>query len=150
MVVPRGAALPPNCVKCGRDAAVPWQKKFYWHEPWLYILILFPGLLIYAIVALFIRKKMELNVPLCDAHHSDRKRYNLLGAVMLIGFIPVAIMLATVLKMDAGIAWLVGLGMFIAGVVFFSKATFLKPTKIDEQGGTFQGADEAFLKLLPE
>jgi len=149
LIVPRGASLPAQCIKCGNPAQVPWRKKFYWHQPWLYILIFFPGLLIYAIVALIVRKKMELNVPLCDVHHSDRKRYVLLGAIMLIGFIPVPIILATTFKMDEGIAWLVALAMFITGVVFYSKSSFLRPTEITDTGGTFQGADETFLKNLP-
>jgi hypothetical protein len=149
MRVPRGASLPAQCIKCGAPAQTPWRKKFYWHQPWLYILVVFPGLLIYAIVALIVRKNMELNVPLCDIHHSDRKRYNLLAAVMLIGFIPVAVVLATVFNMDGGLASLVGLAMFIVGLVFYSKASFLRPTNIDDQSGTFQGADESFLKNLP-
>lgn len=146
--VPRGASLPAQCIKCGSAAQTPWRKKFYWHEPWLYILVFFPGLLIYAIVALIVRKNMELNVPLCDRHHSDRKRFFTLAAVMLLGFIPVGIALAA-FGMDGGYASLVALTMFMVGVVFYSKSSFLRPTKIDEQGGTFTGASEEFLNGLP-
>jgi hypothetical protein len=51
--------------------------------------------------------------------------------------------------MDAGYASLVALAMFIVGVVFYTKAQFLRPTKIDEQGGVFLGASEEFLQGLP-
>jgi len=146
--VPRGASLPAQCIKCGAPAQKPWRKKFYWHAPWLFILVIFPGLLIYAIVALIVRKNMELNVPLCDRHHSDRKRFVTLGAVMLIGFIPVGVILG-VAGMDAGYASLVALAMFIVGVVFYSKAQFMRPTNIDDQGGTFTGAADQFLNGLP-
>lgn len=146
--VPRGASLPAQCVKCGAAAQKPWRKKFYWHAPWLFILVIFPGLLIYAIVALIVRKSMELNVPLCDRHHSDRKRFVALGAVMLIGFIPVGAILAGI-GIDGGYASLVALAMFIVGVVFYMKAQFLRPVKIDEQGGTFLGGNEEFLRGLP-
>jgi hypothetical protein len=148
LIIPRGSSLPAQCIKCGSAAQAPWRKTFYWHAPWLYILIFFPGLLIYAIVALIVRKKMELNVPLCDQHHSDRKRYSLIGALMLIGFAPVGLVLGGAFNVDAGWASLVALGMFLVGVVFYSKAQFLRPSKIDEAGGEFIGANDSFLNAL--
>src|SRR5262245_52238987 len=87
MVVPRGSSLPASCVKCGAPAKTPWRKKFYWHHPAYYITI-FAGLLLYAIIVLIARKSMELNVPLCDAHHGERKRYNILAVILMLGAIP--------------------------------------------------------------
>src|SRR5690242_18011661 len=92
LLVPRSAALPACCIKCGQPAEKPWRKKFYWHTPWLALLVLL-NLLIYIIVAVIVRKNMELNVPLCDRHHADRKRYNLLSILMIVGFIPVGAIL---------------------------------------------------------
>ena len=147
--MPRSASLPANCLKCGKVAATPWRKKFYWHASWLYIMILFPGLLIYAIVALIIRKQMELNLPLCDAHHADRKRYKLLGALMLIGCIPIGVLLGVYVSEPLG--WATGSLMFIAGLVFFILSGLgVRPTRIDEMGGVFRGACTEFLSALPE
>src|SRR5262245_43504290 len=85
LVVPSGSTLPPFCVKCGAPATgKPLRKTFRWHESWLYVLIL-AGLLIYAIVATVVQKKMLLEVPFCDEHRSWRKRMNIIGAVLLIG-----------------------------------------------------------------
>jgi hypothetical protein len=149
LIVPRGSSLPAQCIKCGASAVKPWKKKFYWHTPWLYLMILFPGLLIYAIVAVVVRKQMELNVPLCDTHHADRKRNHLLTAIMLIGFIPVGTIVG--MSFSEPLGWMTGTGMFLAGLVFWSMAGLgIRPAKIDEIGGEFKGACTAFLDLLPE
>lgn len=112
-------------------------------------MILFPGLLIYAIVALIVRKQMELNIPLCDTHHADRRRYNLLAMLMLIGFIPVGAILGVYISEPLG--WITGIGMFFAGVVFYSMGQLgIRPSKIDELGGVFRGAGTEFLNLLPQ
>ncbi len=146
--VPRSASLPANCLKCGAPATVPWRRKFYWHAPWLYVLILFPGLLIYAIVALIVRKQMELNLPLCDSHHADRKRYKTMALVMILGCIPAGILLGYA---SEALGWVTGSAMFVAAIVFYALCGLgMRATKIDDNGGTFRGAGPAFLDLLPE
>ncbi len=112
-------------------------------------MILFPGLLIYAIVAMIVRKQMELNLPLCDAHHADRKRNKLIGTLMLVGCLPAGILLGMYASEMLG--WVTGVLMFLASLVFYSLATLgIRPTKIDDNGGTFGGVCNAFLDLLPE
>jgi hypothetical protein len=149
MIVPRGSSLPANCVKCGAVAQTPWRKKFFWHNPLLYLMIIFPGLLIYAIVALIVRKNMELNVPLCDNHHGERKRFLIVGTVLILGCVPAGIALGVALD-EGGYGFLLGVVMFFASLVFFSRSAFLRPAKIDEFGGEFTGAKEEFLRLLPQ
>ncbi|HUJ81274.1 MAG TPA: hypothetical protein VLW83_05295, partial [Candidatus Acidoferrales bacterium] len=60
LVVTRGAEVPPICVRCGEAATGGLLlKKFYWHEPWVYLLLL-PGVIWYIIAALIVRKRMDL------------------------------------------------------------------------------------------
>ena len=149
LFVPRSASLPASCVKCGAAATTPWRKKFYWHTPWLFLLIIFPGLLIYAIVALIVRKNMELNLPLCETHHIDRKRYRLIGHFMLIGCIPAGIGLGMMASETLG--WVTGVLMFFVALIFFVVSGLgFRVTKIDEHGGVFRGACEPFLDRLPQ
>jgi hypothetical protein len=149
LIVPRSASLPANCLKCGNPASIPWRKKFYWHPQWLYLMILFPGIIIYAIVALIIRKQMELNLPLCDRHHADRKRYRRLGWLMLAGFLPLGLILGAYISEPLG--WVTGVGMFLASMVFLVLSNLrIAPTKIDDAGGVFRGACDTFLNALPE
>ena len=148
LIVPRNASLPPFCIKCGVSATVPWRKKFYWHNPLLYLMVIFPGLLIYAIVAMIVRKQMELNLPLCETHHADRKRYKLLGTLMILGCIPAGIVLGV--YVSEGLGWATGTLMFLASVVFYVMTNMgIGPRKIDEYGGEFRGACDAFLDKLP-
>jgi len=130
-------------------ASTPWRKKFYWHSQWIYLLILFPGILIYAIVAMIVRKQMELNLPLCDTHHADRKRYKMLAILMLVGFIPAGLLLGSIGSEALG--WVTGIAMFVTGFVFYSLGQLgIRPLKIDEAGGEFRGACTAFLDGLAE
>src|SRR5260370_36502587 len=64
--------LPPLCVKCGAPANdKPVVKSFYWHNPAIYLVIL-AGVLIYLIVAVIVRKGIEVSVPLCALHSKRR------------------------------------------------------------------------------
>lgn len=148
LIVPRAASLPAYCVKCGAPASTPWRKKFYWHNPWLTLLVLL-NILIYIVVAVIVRKNMELNVPLCDSHHADRNRYKLLAILMIVGCIPLGFLLGNFFSESLG--WITGLTMFFASIVFYFLCGLgFRPTKIDDTGGVFRGACTAFLDLLPE
>src|SRR5689334_10194557 len=70
LVMHRAATLPDRCIKCNRPAnGRVLTKRFAWHHPAWYLLI-FAGLLIYAIAALIVRKQVVLHLPLCDEHFS--------------------------------------------------------------------------------
>lgn len=147
--VARGASLPAICIKCGSAATKPWRKKFYWHNPLFYLMIFFPGILIYAIVALILRKQMELNVPLCDSHHADRNRYKLIALLMIILCIPAGVLLGMYGSETLG--WTTGLLMFAVSVAFYVMTNMgLAPRKIDDSGAVFRGACAAFLDQLPQ
>lgn len=150
LVVPRGAALPPMCVKCGQPALSRLlKKKYYWHSPWLLLLILI-GILIYAIVAIIVRKSFELSVPLCEEHWQRRRRALWTGAGLLVGSIVVPIFLTGLVPDGYGGWW--ALFLFAAGVtgiVYLALAPPLSPNYIDDREARFKGAGEAFLSQLP-
>ncbi len=70
LFIPAGGQLPPYCITCGEPAEDYIHQRFTWHHPLLYLLI-FWGFLPYVIVALIVRKKMEVEVPMCR-HHGHR------------------------------------------------------------------------------
>lgn len=138
-------------MKCGSTQVSAWRKKFTWHSPWLLLMIIFPGLLIYAIVALVVQKKMELNVPLCEEHHGERKRYNIIGGVLLGAILPVALIGANSQSLDGTVVTLVGMIMFLASLIFFVRGgRYIRPTRIDDQQAILAGAGMAFLNALPD
>jgi len=150
LVVPRNAALPASCVKCGGVPKEPWLKRtFYWHNPLLYLLIII-GLLIYAIVVLIVRKQVQLMVPICDLHESKRKSRLWIGAILLLACIPVAIAFGTYVQSESAplIAFFLGIVMFIAGLVVISSSYVLRPTYIGDDCAKFKGAHPEFLARL--
>jgi hypothetical protein len=148
----RGAQLPPFCVKCGEPATTnPLKKEFRWHHPLLYLMILFPGLLIYAIVALIIQKKMTLLIPVCEAHLRRYRALRRAGIAMMVSGIPLMILLIVLLPDATG--WAVALGTLdlrLGAVVFAVGDGILKPKYLDDRSGKFKGAVESFLVRLPQ
>jgi hypothetical protein len=148
LVVPSDARLPAACVKCGSPASRFVTKTFSWHNPWLYLLIL-PGLIFYAIVALVVRKKARIDVPFCQAHLSWRTRMNIAGAVLLIGFVPEAYLLDRI-GIGGGISILLVVLTVLSGLVVFGiVGSSFAPVYIDEACAKFKGAGEQFLSSLP-
>jgi hypothetical protein len=76
LVMHKQAQLPPQCIKCCAPAdGPPLKRKLTWHPGWLYVLILFPGILIYAIVALVIQERATIYVSLCEKHRARRRMH---------------------------------------------------------------------------
>ena len=150
LVIPRNATLPASCIKCGGTPKEPWLKKnFYWHNPLLYVLALFSPL-IYVIVAVIVRKRVQLMVPICDHHNSTRLTTLWVGIILLLGFIPLSVVAGTHLPGDSGIAiaFLLGFVMFVGGLVALWFSYVLRPTYIGDDCSKFKGAHPEFLARL--
>jgi len=155
IVAMREIDLGDVCVKCGAACeGWRWKKTLYWHEPWVYALIL-PGVLIYAICAMVLRKGAKVRAGLCPAH---RKRRNigvlltwLLSLGGLGGFIGGCIVASERSTEGLGLAMvLVGFILIIAAVIVGNTMTrVLTPKKIDDHYAWFAGASEVFLQTLP-
>jgi hypothetical protein len=158
IVVPTQAELPDVCVKCGEPAGGwRWRKKLYWHHPALYLLIIFPGLLIYVIVALCVRKKATVGVGLCRAHRSRRIKWILAttmlalgGLVVLFGGIAMAAGARSSQAEYGVLLVLAALVMLILAAVAGLRGTrVLQPRRIDGPWAWYIGGGEGFLRGLP-
>jgi hypothetical protein len=138
--------LPPPCVKCGAPAdGKPVTKTFYWHHPALYLLIVV-ALLIYAIVAMIVRKSIRLTVPLC-ARHAQRRS----AAVTLAWVIPLAGaadgFILPRLGVDGGITALAVVSFIMAGIVIWAIVDYpIRPRSITPYCAVFTGACEEYLR----
>jgi phage shock protein PspC (stress-responsive transcriptional regulator) len=144
------ALLPPVCVKCGAPAdGKPVEKTFYWHPQWLYVLI-FIGVLIYAIAALVMRKQMRVRVPLCRRHAERRSGLLILAGVLpVIGFADTFILPSY--GVDTALVVLVVVAFILAGLVLWAVAgSPIRPTLIDQYQGIFTGCCLPFLLQFPE
>lgn len=148
VVMHLGAELPHRCVKCNAPAEEPIKERtLYWHTPALYLIALV-ALLIYAIVALIVRKKATVAPGLCTTH---RKRRNLWIAVGCLG--PVA---GLALAIQAGTGDNCGgmaagiLLLLVSLVTALLMARIVYAERIEGDYVRLRGCGEAFLASLPE
>jgi len=126
----QAAILPARCVKCNAPAQHRIKKTLYWHEPWVYLTIL-GGVLIYALVALAIRKSAYVDWALCDVHHNRRR----LGIGIAVGSVLLGILMAIFGgNADSPELILAGLGVVvILPIIGLVIARNIAPSRIDDQ-----------------
>jgi hypothetical protein len=153
VVMTKGSALPPRCLKCNAPTGGrTLKRKLMWHAPYWYLLILF-NLIIYAIVAMIVRHTAIVMVPLCEAHRRRRRRMIALAWAIVLAAI--ASFIAAVVVSDtypnaAGIGILVALALLLAGLLVgaFGTRTAV-PKRIDKQYVWLQKVHPNFLAELP-
>jgi hypothetical protein len=154
--------LPPACMVCGGPAATYKCKRFAWHPPWVYALILV-GLIPFAIVALCLTKRMTVWAPLCQEHRSHWlwRMWVVLGGflgVVAVGMLAFILIAATDQRGRAGrtsdlLAGLACIGTLFLLVVRLAvtisvQLTAIRPTEITDRRITLTGVSEAFLDAL--
>jgi len=146
----QAAVLPPQCIKCGAPAdGKPVERTYYWHQPALYLLIL-AGLLIYAVVALVVRKGMKVRVSLCVRHAQRRSIGVTLAWVLPVVGIADAFILPQ-LNVDGGVVALIAVVLIFTGLVIWAVVgNPIRPKSIDQYRGVFTGFCENFLEQFQE
>jgi hypothetical protein len=150
LLVRPDAELPDYCVKCNKPAdGFIRMKEFRWHSPWLYFLIL-PGLLIYAVVALMVSRKIKIYIPFCADHR--RRRRNLIITAWLLLAAGIGSFFATAATKNHDPFIIAGILLLLASlIVGVMAAQTLSIMNIDKEGnGTFKGCCGPFLDNLKE
>jgi tetrahydromethanopterin S-methyltransferase subunit C len=115
---------------------------------YLFILV---AILVYAILAATLSKRMTLRLPLCAKHLEKYRSLKIASALLLLGCLPEMIVAGTLLPekyMPLGIV--AGLLALIAGVVCLALFNgLLQVNRIDDYYGYFSKASEGFLAHLP-
>lgn len=156
LVMAKGSPLPPRCVKCNAPAdAKPWRKTLYWHHPAWYAVILV-NILVYAMVAMVVRKSVKVTAGLCPAHRAARRRKLLIAwllALIGIGLIASGIDVLVNLRSDDPSEGLLlvlgGFASIIVGALFGKFAAVLRAKKIDATYAWLDGAGPDFLSNFP-
>jgi hypothetical protein len=142
------APFPDRCVKCNAPAnGYRLKRALSWHHPGFYFFLLC-NLLIYAIVALSVRKKALLHIGLCEQHRAKRKQTILISVIgtlagVAMGFAGGAF--------DSG--WLIFLGflMFFGFLIYgLLKAQVVSAAKITKENVWLKGVHQDFMTGLPE
>lgn len=147
LVVRPGCTLPDRCIKCNEPAEHPLQaRRFYWHHPALYLLVLV-NLLIYLIIALIVRRKTPVTVGMCKRHNDRRRTAITLATVgSLIGLVLMFAAggdKAVLLILAGGVLLLASL---IGGIV---GGRVMVVSRIGDNYTRFSGCGPAFLASLP-
>jgi hypothetical protein len=141
----QGASLPPRCVRCNAPADTRLERRMYWHSPWLAFLIL-AGVLVYAIVAVIVRKRADVELGMCT-RHMDARRNRILIAWACVVF-GVGGCVAS-LGAAPGVGFLLGFVGVIAAIAFgMGQSNVLRPVRIDDQSVQLKGASEEYLASL--
>lgn len=143
--------LPDRCVKCNAPAeGYRWKKHFYWHHPLVYLAIL-AGLLIYAVLALIMRKDGIVVMGVCPKHRVQRRNGLILGwGGFLLSFFGMFFGIATVHPDAMGIVVLLSiLGMIAFPVASMFMTRIAAPKEIDDFTVKLKVGPE-FLMSLPD
>jgi hypothetical protein len=156
LVVRKLVTLPPRCVKCNNDVVDGWRwrKTLYWHHPALALMIIFPGLLIYAIVAFCVRQKAMVEASLCEEHRAVRSRWVAATWILSLSvfvFIIGGIVLTGTMNDGtwAAIGIVGGIVALIAAIVVGNRARVLSPTRMNGDFAWLKGAGPEFLSSFP-
>ncbi len=151
--------LPTVCMRCGQPATTTVTKKMHWHASWVYFLILL-HILIYAVVASIITRRVTVQVPLCDKHKGHWFKRNLwmwgtfflfglagVGALVLAGnldrnlsdqVMPFACIFSALLL----VAWVI--------IVVVCQITAIRAKEITDKEVLLGGVSEPFVEAVTE
>jgi hypothetical protein len=147
LVVPHGAPLPDRCVKCNAPAhGFRLRRRLTWLHP-AYLLLLFGGLIVYAIASAVASKSAEIHIGVCPKHRKQRLQAIVGGwALGLSGAI-----LMPWLAISLQVWWiaLVGLGMTLVGIFGgIIVARLVSPSRIDDSRAWLSGVGREYLNEL--
>ena len=147
LVLSREASLPARCVKCNEPAEEPTKtRRVYWHSPWIYGLIVV-NFLIYAVVALIVRKKAVVAPGLCSAH--KRRRRIGIGIAWTLLIAGLALLFMGIGSGKPG-GTLAGILLILVAAVLSTIVTrILRPKRIDAQYVRLKGCGGTFLDSMP-
>lgn len=151
LVMSKNAELPARCVKTNEPTDRRLKRSLYWHDPLLYLLIL-AGVLVYAIVAMIVRKTATVNVGLSPQRIARRRWGIAIGWLsFFVGVVLVIVGISnSTPKNSMAILVLVGLlGGLIGIIVGAVLAQVVTAAKITDDYVWLKGVHPDYLAALP-
>lgn len=155
LVMHKTAKLPYRCLKTNQAADLWLRRKFVWHAPWLYLLILFPGLLFYILIALIVQRRATIQIPLSREASWRRWRGIWTGWGLVLGGI--ALIFAAIAFQDGRArdlpAWfLIGglLSIVVGAIVGVITSSIVSASRIEKEFVWIQGGHPDYLAQFPD
>ena len=147
LVLRQGSPFPHRCISCNEPAVAPGRRqKLAWHPPAWYLLVLL-AVLLYAIVAIIVRKKAVVEVGLCERHQKRVLFGRIVGWGGFVVLLGLGFGAAAQPSSDLGlVAMLFALPWVLATITF---NRLLVPQRIDDRFVRVKGCGPAFLNSLP-
>jgi hypothetical protein len=147
LVFQKFALLPDRCIKCNQPTGgLRVNKKVSWHNPWLALLI-FAGFLVYAVVALVVRKSASLSLGFCEFHKSQRTKMLVAGWLLFI--LSLVVFVAAIAAEQAPLAYM-GVALLLAAVVAATMGgRFIQVKKIDSDYVWLKAIHPQYLDQFP-
>ena len=158
LVVHKQAVLPPICVKTNEPSGRKIKRKYYWHHPAVYLAILL-NLIIYIILALVIRKKHELEVPVAEETAGKRRTGIIIGWVLALAAVALFVGAITWILQPGnednagyGVLAIIFAGLILIGgsIIGSRAASILTPKRMTESATWFSGAHWEYLERFPQ
>ena len=146
LIMRRTATLPQRCIHCNGRADRFLPRKLYWHAPVHYLWILV-SLLLYAIVALIVRKRADVVIPLCHQH--DKKRKTGIAVGWLGGLGGFVLIIVGAVNDSAGLILFSVLAMLVSLIAGIAMARVVIPAKIDDRFVWLKKISPEYLNRLP-
>ena len=152
LVMHKMAMLPDRCVKSNVPASRRLKRNLYWHHPGIYCALLV-NILVYAILALALRKSATIHIGLSDEWFARRGRAMLIGWTLVLLSIVMVIGGIGFIDGNPAFGWLIVIGflLFLVGAIYgLIGARMVTPTRIDDTHVWLKGVCPEFLHDLPE
>lgn len=142
------AILPPRCIKCNSDQNLKAKTQtIAWASPWLYLLLIFPGVLIGCIIILLVQKKVVLQYHTCAACRAKKLRVILITLALIVSAI---VSIGLGINYENGVLILLGFFMFFGSLIYVLFAgRYFVPVSIQNNVVTLKGIHPDFLRNLP-
>lgn len=149
LVMAKTALLPGICVQTNQPTSERLRRRLYWHNPWLYVILL-AGPLIFIIVALIARESADIKIGLCR-ERIVRRRWIIFGAwIGTLAGIALCITAGNAGNEVAAVLAITGLLLFLGSMIGgLILARIVAPTKITSRHVWLKGVHPAYLAALP-